>query len=137
MFFVLVTLFQRTFLPPAVAVEPTQTPPVRIACSSTARDTLSVSTGRVPSGKVSYVVNGTKALVAGYDPQAIGSDTADVTILAEANGDSITLTARSNPQNQGRIPSRGRHKLPAKKIDDGLPASREIDTSKINRRLNR
>lgn len=139
--FVVGSWFRRTFLPPApppaIAAEPAPAPsPPRIARSSTARDgdvvkivcgsgklcavtetaqdALKITLGQVPSAKVFYVTNGTKAIITGYDPQDTGSDTADVDILAGADGTSITLSARSAPEKRGYVPGRWMHKLPMK-----------------------
>ena len=137
--FALPDLFRRTFLPPApppaVALDsdpaPAPTPKIarastaqygdvvkivcgggqRCAVAATAPDAVKLDTGQIPSGKVFYVKNGTKAIVLGYDPQDTGSDTADVYILAGADATSITLSARSDPAKKGCIPGRWMHKL--------------------------
>lgn len=127
-------LFEHIGPPPGVAAEPVPAPPPpRIARSSTARggdivqivcgggefcalattaqDAVKLDTGQIPSGKALYIKNGTKAVVTGYDPEIDGSDTADVSVLAEADAVSITLTARSDPEEDGYIPGRWMHKL--------------------------
>ena len=137
---VLGSLFRRTFLPPAppqaVTADPAPAPPPKIARSSTARDgdvvkivcgggpcavavtdqdAVKLDKGQTPSEKVFYVKNGTKAIVTGYDPQDTGSDTADVFIVAGADATSITLGARSTPEEHGCIPGRWMHKLQSQK----------------------
>ncbi len=136
--FMLSFLFLPTFMtsasPPDVTADPAPAPPppkiarsstarggdiVTIVCgggkfcalATTAQDAIKLDRGQIPTGKAVSVKNGTKAVVTGYDPEVDGSDTADVSVLAGADAVSITLTARSDPEEEGYIPGRWMHKL--------------------------